>query len=213
MSGDDMSLSATYPVILKKSQVEQGAEVLARALQHAPDMKFLVGDNNRMHDRATLRFYQSVIQIGLLYGAVYTTPAVDGVAVWMSPETTNFSLGILFRTGFLTTLLSLGMGPTRRFLSSTTYIQKLEEQAISGPRWTLVYLGVEPARQRHGIGGILLQPTITLADAEGMPCYVESADERNLSFYKKHGFSIVVHGKVPKGGPQVWALVREAGIQ
>jgi len=170
MNGVDMSQLETSPVLLAKSQVEQGAELLARALQNAPDMKFLIGDNARMLDKVTLRFYQAVIRVGLLYGEVYTTPSMEGVAVWVSPENTNFTLGILFRTGFLTAILSLGFRPMLRFINSSNYVQKLQKQAISGPRWVLVYLGVEPSQQGKGIGGILIHPILARADADGVPC-------------------------------------------
>lgn len=208
-----MSQLETSPVLLAKSQVEQGAELLARALQNAPDMKFLIGDNARMLDKVTLRFYQAVIRVGLLYGEVYTTPSMEGVAVWVSPENTNFTLGILFRTGFLTAILSLGFRPMLRFINSSNYVQKLQKQAISGPRWVLVYLGVEPSQQGKGIGGILIHPILARADADGVPCYVESANARNLTFYKRHGFEIVNHGQVPNGGPQVWIMVRKPDLK
>ncbi len=208
-----MAQPESSSILLASSQVEQGAEILARAFQNAPDMKFFIGDNAKMLDEKTLRFYQAVIRVGLLYGEVYTTPSMDGVAVWTSPETNNFSLGILFRTGFLTAILSMGLKPMNRFMMATNYVQKLQEEAISGPRWVLVYLGVEPSKQGKGIGGLLIQPVLTRSDAEGIPCYVESADERNLTFYKRHGFSIIKQGQVPKGGPQVWIMVREPGLK
>lgn len=204
-----MSQSDSSAVLLSASQVELSAKVLARAFQHAPDMKYFIGDDSRMLGKAALRFYQAVIRIGLLYGEVYTTPSMDGIAVWVSPENTRITFGILFRTGFLTATLSMGLGPLRRFISSSSYVETLQKQAISGPRWTLVYLGVESSQRGKGIGGILIRPILARADAEGLPCYVESADERNLSFYKKHGFAIVNHGLVPKGGPEVWVMVRQ----
>lgn len=208
-----MSQSETSPVLLVESQVEQAAELLARAFQYAPDMKFLIGENARMLNKATSRFYQAVLRVGLLYGEVYTTASMEGVAVWVNPEYSNFTLGILMRTGLLGALVSLGIRPMLRFINSASYVQKLQEQVISEPRWVLVYIGVEPDLQGKGIGGILIQPILDRADTEGVPCYVESADERNHSFYKRHGFKIVNHGEVPKGGPQVWVMVREPHIQ
>jgi ribosomal protein S18 acetylase RimI-like enzyme len=209
MNGVDMSQTEPTPVLLAESKVEQGAELLARAFQDAPDMKFFIGDETKMLDKSTIRFYKAVIIGGLLYGKVYTTPSMDGIAVWASPETTNFSFGVLFRTGLLSALFSLGFRPMLRFINSSSYVQKLQHQVITEPRWVLIYLGIEPSQQGKGIGGILIQPILARADADGVPCYVESADERNLTFYKRHGFEIVNHGQVPNGGPQVWVMVRE----
>ena len=205
----EISQSEKSAVLLSSSQVEQGAEVLARAMQHAPDMRYFIGGDDRKLDKAALQFYQSVIRIGLLYGEVYTMPSMEGIAVWVNPENTSFSFGSLFRTGFLRATLSMGIGPLRRFISSSSYVEKLQKQTISGPRWTLVYLGVESTHRGKGIGGILIQPILARADGDGLPCYVESADDRNLTFYKRHGFDIVKEGQVPNGGPQVWIMVRE----
>lgn len=209
MNGEGMSQIEPTPVLLEESQAEMAAELLARAFQDAPDMKFFIGDNTKMLDRAAIRFYKAVIMGGLLYGEVYTTPSMDGVAVWASPENTNFSFGILLRTGLLTALLSLGFKPMVRFINSSSYVQKLQQQVITRQRWVLIFLGVEPLQQGKGLGGILIQPILARADAQGMPCYVESANERNLAFYRKHGFEIINHGQVPQGGPQVWIMVRE----
>jgi ribosomal protein S18 acetylase RimI-like enzyme len=204
-----MSSSDAYPVHLASSQIEEAAELLARVMQDAPDMLFFFGDEAKMLDKPALRFYQAVIRMGLIHGEVYTTPSMDGIAVWSSPEVTSFSLGLLLRTGFLTALLSTGFRPMFRFISSAGYVQKLQQQAISIPYWTLVFLAVEPAQQGKGLGGILIQPILARSDEEGIPCYVESANERNLNFYKKHDFNIVNQGQVPGGGPLVWIMVRE----
>jgi predicted N-acetyltransferase YhbS len=95
---------------------------------------------------------------------------------------------------------------------SSSYVEKLRKKAISGPRWTLAFLGVESSQRGKGIGGVLIQPILASTDTDGLPCYVESADERNLTFYKKHGFEIVQHGTASNGGPDVWVMVRQPNL-
>ena len=34
--------------------------------------------------------------------------------------------------------------------------------------------------------------------------------ERNVTFYKNHGFDVVVEGDLPNGGPYFWTMTREA---
>lgn len=206
-----MTISDRSPVLLDLSHVDVAASLLARVFQSAPDMRYLIDDDDKMLASSAIRFYKAVIRAGLLYGEVYTTPSLDGLAVWISPENMDFTMGILLRTGLLAALLSLGFGPLVRFVRSSVYVEKLQKQAISGSRWVLVFLGVEPEKQGSGIGGELIQPILNRAGAEGVPCYVESADERNLCFYRRHGFEIVQQGQVPNGGPQVWIMVRKKG--
>ncbi len=70
-------------------------------------------------------------------------------------------------------------------------------------------IGVRPEFQGQGLGGRLMQPILGLADAEGVPVYLESANERNLSFYLRLGFRIVRETRVPLRGPRLWLMLRE----
>jgi ribosomal protein S18 acetylase RimI-like enzyme len=80
---------------------------------------------------------------------------------------------------------------------------------VTTDHWYLTVLGVEPERQNQGIGGALMQPLLARADAEGLPCYLETLSERNLLFYRRNGFEVTFSGEVPDGGPMAWAMVRQ----
>jgi ribosomal protein S18 acetylase RimI-like enzyme len=198
----------TSPVALSSAQVQQGAELLARVFQHDPMMQYLVADTSRLLDKP-MRLYRAAIRMGLLSGAVHTTPGIDGVAVWISPGHTDFTFGQLLRSGFLTAALSMGLKSLGRFMQSANYFENLKKQTITDPHWLLLFLGVEPSQQGKGLGATLMQPILDRADAEGLPCYLESTNERNLTFYKRHGFKVSTQGQVPKDGPQIWFMLRE----
>ena len=207
-----MSSSETVPVSLHSSQVEQGAVLLAQIFQNDPMMRYFVTDHTRMLDKP-LRFYQATIRMGLLYGEVHTTHSMDGVAVWVNPSNSHLAMGQFIRSGFLTAILSMGLTTLKRFMSTAAFFEELKKQTISEPHWVLVILGIEPSQQGKGLGGKLIAPILARADAEGMPCYLESLNERNLSFYERHGFEVATHRQIPKEGPQVWTMLREPGQQ
>ena len=69
-------------------------------------------------------------------------------------------------------------------------------------------IGVKPAFQGRGWGARLMQPILGLADAEGVPVYLESANERNLTFYQRLGFRIIRETRVPLRGPRLWLMLR-----
>ncbi|MGC1374779.1 MAG: GNAT family N-acetyltransferase [Anaerolineales bacterium] len=78
-----------------------------------------------------------------------------------------------------------------------------------GDHWYLYYLGVEAKRQGQGIGSQLLQPILKQLDERQLPCYLETAVERNLKFYAKHHFKVMGEVTLPDDGPQIWFLLRE----
>lgn len=206
-----MSLPNMTPVLLATSQVEQGAALLARIFQHDPLIQFLLGDSAGKLDKPA-RFYQAAIRMGLLYGEVYTTPTLGGVAVWISPGNTDLTFGQVLKSGFLTAVCTIGLNPLGRFIRTTNYIETIKKQTLSTRvHWNLVLFGIDPAQQGHGLGSHLISPILAKAEAENIPCYLESANERNLSFYRRHGFEIAVHGQIPNGGPPMWFMVREPG--
>jgi GNAT superfamily N-acetyltransferase len=47
--------------------------------------------------------------------------------------------------------------------------------------WYLFILGTEPAAQGRGLGSALLAQMLARVDADGMPAYLESSNERNLA--------------------------------
>lgn len=56
--------------------------------------------------------------------------------------------------------------------------------------------------------GSLLRPILAEADAEALPCYLETAEERNVAFYRKHGFETVRHGTALDTPVEYWTMQR-----
>src|SRR5260221_95631 len=69
--------------------------------------------------------------------------------------------------------------------------------------------GVDPPYQGQSIGGMLIQPVLARADAEGLPCYLETENPRNVPFYQKHGFKVMSEDEVTNCRLHVWSMLRE----
>ena len=195
---------------LAAAQLDEAAAVLSRAFQHDPLLHYLY-PNIAKAPESPARFYQATIRLGLRQGVVQATPGMEGVAVWISPGNTDFSFGVLFRTGFMTAVLSAGLRSLGRFMKMASYMEEVNKPITDRLHWHLMMLGVEPAMQGNGLGGILMQPILARADAESFPCILESGNERNLNFYRRYGFEEAALVQIPDGGPQVWVMVREPG--
>jgi ribosomal protein S18 acetylase RimI-like enzyme len=75
--------------------------------------------------------------------------------------------------------------------------------------WYLGYLGARPSSQGQGLGGELLREVLQRVDAASLPAYLESSNERNLSLYERHGFTVVGELKALEKGPTLWRMWRE----
>ncbi|QRN82864.1 GNAT family N-acetyltransferase [Chloroflexota bacterium] len=76
------------------------------------------------------------------------------------------------------------------------------------PHYYLWGLAVEPAKKSLGIGSALMQPLLAQADAQKMPIYLETHDEKNVRYYQKHGFDLLHTACIPKYQLSFWCMMR-----
>lgn len=77
------------------------------------------------------------------------------------------------------------------------------------PHWWLVVVGVDPASQGIGAGGLMVEAFVGRADADGLPGYLRTTNERNLSFYRRYGFEVRDEVRATPDAPPMWLLWRE----
>ena len=85
----------------------------------------------------------------------------------------------------------------------------MESKHPRQPHWYLATLGTAVEQQGKGVGSALMRPVLEHCDAEGIPCYLESSKERNVPFYRRHGFEVVEEVPLPGDGPMLWTMWRE----
>ena len=195
-------------ISLAPSLRDSAAQVLAEAFQDDPVYRFIIPDDAR-RERDLPWLFRRVVQYSLLYGDTYTTPTVEGAASWLPPGGTKLTLGRLIRTGLPAIPLRFGWAAFRRMEDVVAYGDERHKECAQLPHWYLWAIGVKTSSRGKGIGGLLMQPVLTSASAAGVPCYLETHNERNVPFYLKHGFSVVSESKIPKHGLRVWAMLRE----
>jgi GNAT superfamily N-acetyltransferase len=193
---------------LADSQMKRFGQVLSEAFYNEPNFTYILP--NATVRRAALPWFFGVFvaRIGLHYGEVYTTETTDGGAIWQSPGSKVTFAGAL-QAGMLAMPFKFGWGGLRRSMNLGGYLDQVRWQSVPGRHWYLMALGVDPSKQGKGIGGALIQPVLSRADADGLPCYLETFKDRNLRFYEKHGFTVSLSDQIPEGGPNFWTMVRE----
>lgn len=198
------------PIRLPASRIEQVSGVLARAFQDDPIFGSLLPDRVQRMQWLT-GLFDAVLRYCLRYGQVYTDPEGHGAACWLAPGRTGVTPGrmLLAGLGIPRAVAKLPGDARRQLLQVLAYLEREHKRLMAQPHWYLWAVGVEPAYQRQGIGGRLLQPILARADEEQVPCYVETQVESNLPFYRKWGFVVVGQGQVLDQGLPMWMMRRE----
>jgi ribosomal protein S18 acetylase RimI-like enzyme len=187
-------------------RLPQATALLVSAFRSDPFVDFVAPMRTRTSS-AWSRLFAATIRYGQLFGEVHTTPALEGVAVWLPPTSSHWTLDRVVRSGLVGAVLGFGGRALLRLAESATLASKLHSRLAPGPHWHLLQLGVEPSCRGRGVARSLVEPVLLRADAAGLPCYLETHNPVNLPFYSKLGFTVVGQARSP-GGLQIWAMRR-----
>jgi GNAT superfamily N-acetyltransferase len=148
-------------------------------------------------------------RLGSAYSAVSDDETVLGVAIWLAPGRFPWSAWRQLRgAGWMLRVLRADPSSFRAFMRTGANGARLHP---TYPHWYLETMGVDPAAQRKGIGGRLLEPVLEIADGDGVDCYLETADPRNADYYERHGFVVENPAmQVVPGGPAHVAMRRRS---
>jgi GNAT superfamily N-acetyltransferase len=151
--------------------------------------------------------FAPALRYAALGGEAWADDEPGGVAVWLPPRSARLAPMRALRGRLPLSLLALG-GSTGRWLRFASVAGALRRRALGDrPHWYLEGLGVEPLRQRQGIGSALVRVGTDRADAAGVACGLVTSSAANLPFYARHGFDAAAEDEL--GPARLWALVRE----
>lgn len=201
----------TDVVDLKPDHIPAAGAVLARSLFEDGLAKHMYPDAAERKVRTPWHF-SAMVRYGVLFGRVLTTAGEPhGVAVWLPPGETAMTDNRIAAAGLDASPAVLGEVGFGRFVSAMAQIEPYRAQDVPPEHWYLALLGVDPDYSGKGIGSSLLRPILAQADADSLPCYLETAEERNVAFYQRHGFETIRHGTVPDTAVEYWTMKRSPG--
>lgn len=202
-------LSGQDIVRMNPGQFAAAQRTLERAFLDYPLMVHACPDERR-RSRGVRSLYTAILRDSLRYGQIDTSPEVDGVACWLPPEVPLPTFLRELRAGLLGLPLSFGWKAFNCLLEYGQWHTKLHHELTVGPHWFLATIGVDPASQGRGIGSALLEAVLVKADAQRLPCYLETHGEKSARLYARHGFETVRLFEVPRHPVPVWAMLRPA---
>jgi GNAT superfamily N-acetyltransferase len=186
------------------ADVPQLARTLARAFEDDPASNWVFPDDARRLELLERGWQLQMEHIWLPHGEGITTTDLAGAACWLPP---GFHQPVREQLGLLPAVIRGAGRYTPRVLAWLALAER--EHPRKPAHWYLPLLGVDPDRQGGGFGAHLLAPVLERCDAGGIPAYLETAKERNLAFYERHGFAVTKQVKLPFRGPPIWLMWRE----
>jgi ribosomal protein S18 acetylase RimI-like enzyme len=197
-------------VRINKSQAEPAIEALKNAFKETHSMKhYLPKEVNREN---AVRFFISIgIHTGIKYGEVYATSSnYEGAAIWLSSDNLPISTWKMFRSVSLMAILGFVRNGGLKMMRIGEYIEKAHKRLAPSKHWYLQTIGVDPKFQGKGYAGRLIRPMLEKIDAQHLPCYLETFEEKNASIYERFGFRTVERASIPQTPFENWAMLRDA---
>jgi ribosomal protein S18 acetylase RimI-like enzyme len=115
----------------------------------------------------------------------------------------------ILTSGAIWQAIRIGIKPLRKIHSCERYIAKKHEELMPGKHWYLVVLAVDPPHQGKGYASKLLNEMLSYIDKDGLPCYVETEGDNNVSMYKHFGFQVIDKFIIPKTTDEMVAMLRQ----
>jgi len=180
---------------------------MARAFYDDPFLRYVLPiDADRQ--RLLPPFFLRLVRLGCHLGETYTTTEATGVAFWMRPDDAVPNEEEE-RAGMHEIPAIVGEEAFARFSAVVDVLKEFRKRDAPEGHWYLELLGVDVPLQGQGIGSALLQPVLREADVDGVPCYLETTNEKNVAFYNKQGFETLVDTVDPASGLRLWTFRRE----
>ncbi len=180
------------------------AASLSKAFADDPMMGYLLGVEEVPFDKG-VKFFTLMGKIQLPHEHVYVTSGCESVAIWAPPEKWKVPPVEIAKAtpGFLSVF------GAKKFVSALGALSLLEKNHPKEPHYYLEFLGTDPAHQRKGFGGAVLEPVLAKCDAEGVGAYLESSKDLNVPYYRHFGFEVRQEIEHKNHGPKQWLMWRD----
>lgn len=191
---------------LRRDLLDTATTTLTRAFADEPMFTWVIPDPQ--HRARSLRVMnRGPLLYGLRYGHAMQLHHGKAVAAWLPPHCALTALRTI-SCGILGVPFSVGLHAFRRFRHANEVLARIHRKHVPEPHWYLMVVGVDPEFQGRGIGTALVNEGLARADRDNVPCYLETAEERNLAFYERFGFTVVETAALGPGGPRGWGMRR-----
>lgn len=180
------------------------ADLVARSFDHLAANHYLVPDPAERLPRMREFFRIGTDHAVKGHGEVVFTEDLTGAAVWFDRTRPPAE-----PDDYEQRLASAGGDHLPRFAELD---ELLEAHHPEEPHWHLAFLAVDPAYWGQGIGSALMRHTLDRLDFEGVPTYLEAANEDSRRLYHSHGYQDMTPTEIHLGdGTPFYRMWRPVG--
>jgi ribosomal protein S18 acetylase RimI-like enzyme len=194
---------------VREDQIDVAAGILARAFHLDPPMVYALPDSAE-RARALPPIMKTFVTYGSMFGEPLTTAdKPEAVALWLQLDDLSDTPERDRLAGVDQIPSILGREAFRRLMHIGRTSERFHLHCAPGKHLYLQFLGVEPSCQGRGLGSRLIRAMTERADAEGLRCYLDTFQPRNVPLYQKHGFKIMIEEVETNSGIRGWGFLRE----
>jgi GNAT superfamily N-acetyltransferase len=183
------------------------ARTRAQAFYDDPVFMWFLPDPSRRLVTSERGFELWLRRLWLDHNETYVGPEQAGVCIWDPPG--KWKTGLWTQISLMPALARIFGRSLPRFLRA---IATAEADHPTDPHYYLAFIGVQPERQRRGLGTALMKPILERCDAESIPAYLEATSHRNRALYQRHGFRVTQEYKLAPDAPPIWRMWRKPHI-
>ncbi|MFX1454239.1 MAG: GNAT family N-acetyltransferase [Promethearchaeota archaeon] len=195
---------------LTHDRIKEAIEVAGNAFQEDPVAIYSFPDEKERKEKLKYSF-KMIYEYGMRNGVTYATSEnLEGIIVWLPPGKTYPSTWMMMRHGGFYAMRKIGLKfkAMRRSIAIFSFEEARHKELLPYEHWYLQNIAVKPKEQRKGFGGRLISAMLNRINNEGFSIYLETNNEKNLSFYKSHGFDIIENVIISETPVPLWCMVR-----
>lgn len=158
-----------------------------------------------------IAFYTSPVVYCMKYGQVIApSKQLEGMAAWVTGKYADMSMFHMLMSGAFFSAMRMGPKYSQRIATVFKPVDEDRKANMKGRDYIyLVMIGVAPQYQGQGLGGKLMRAMLTEGEQSGLPIYLETETEENISLYQHFGFEVVKKVTLPLIDLPMWEMVRE----
>ena len=207
-----MDFDSTGPVVrwLAREDVAAAGALLGRAFQDNPVYRAIFAHLDdaaraRAVGRMKLAFTDAAVRWQEAEG-IWVDGQLAGASLICAPGQYPHRLAAFLRHARGT--FGMGWRSIGQLLRADAYIRSRHTHV---PHYYLFVLGIDPARQRQGLGRALLRSLAARADGHRVSAYLETDRLTSVALYRSFGFEVNTEEDVSAvPGMHVWTMTRPA---